>query len=146
MRLHVGRASFLAFCLTFLLVALPLHAAEKRVALVIGNTSYSTAWLANPVNDATDMAVALAKCGFSVTKVTDADKKAMRQAIRTFIDGLERGSVALFYFAGHAVQSRGENYMVPVGVDVRLEDEIPTNASVSRPFWGRWRMRRQVST
>lgn len=98
---------------------------QQRVALVIGNSAYASARLANPVNDATDMADALGKCGFAVTKVTDADKKTMRQAVRTFIDGVDRGTVALFYYAGHAVQTRGENYLIPVGADVKLEDEIP---------------------
>ena len=98
---------------------------ESRTALIIGNSAYASAYLPNPVNDANDMARILKGCGFSIFKETDADRSQMRSVIREFGDALEKkGGVGLFYYAGHGVQVRGENYLVPVGSDVNSEDEV----------------------
>lgn len=100
-------------------------AQEKRTALIIGNSGYESTYLANPVNDANDIAKGLEGCGFTVFKVTDADRSGMRRAIRKFGDAINRdGGVGLFYYAGHGVQVNGENYLVPIGSDVNSEDEV----------------------
>lgn len=103
------------------------HANEQRLALVIGNGSYKDAPLANPANDAQDIAKALADLGFKVTLRTNAHQRAMKQAIREFGAQLKQGGVGLFYFAGHGIQSKGRNYLVPVGASINgeadLEDE-----------------------
>jgi len=99
--------------------------AETRLALVIGNAAYKDAPLANPVNDARDIAVALSALGFRVIVRENADRRTMRAVIREFGDILkESGGVGLFYFAGHGMQVKGRNYLVPVGEDIHAEDEV----------------------
>jgi len=105
-----------------------MSAPEARVALVIGNASYSEAPLRNPVNDARAMKEALASCGFTVTLLTDASKRQMEDAIRAFGDAIRGGAVGLFYFAGHGGQVKGVNYLVPVGARMEREDEVPYQA------------------
>ena len=103
--------------------------AEPRTALVIGNGAYRDAPLRNPANDARDMAVKLRELGFQVIERTDADRQTMRQALREFEQQLRRQrGVGLFYYAGHGVQLKGQNYLIPVGVDIRQEFEIPDEA------------------
>lgn len=94
------------------------HALAQRVALVIGNSTYREAPLANPVNDAGDMAKALREAGFKVFLERNAGTRDMRQAIRDFGTELRRAEVGLFYFAGHGVQVKGNSYLVPVGADI----------------------------
>ena len=98
--------------------------AENRVALVIGNGEYHSAPLANPVNDARDMAAALEQSGFTVLSEINADRKEMRGALRDFGKMILKGGVGLFYFAGHGIQVKGENYLVPIGADMEAEDEV----------------------
>ncbi|HUQ26894.1 MAG TPA: caspase family protein [Burkholderiales bacterium] len=94
---------------------------ETRVALVIGNGAYKDSPLANPVNDATDIARVLQSVGFKVILKRNASAREMRQAIREFGGELRRAEVGLFYFAGHGVQLKGNNYLVPVGADIESE-------------------------
>jgi hypothetical protein len=103
--------------------------AEPRTALVIGNAAYPFGALANPVNDATDIAAALRNAGFAVSLKTNADSGEMKSAIRTFGDALKaRGGIGLFYFAGHGVQLKGENFIVPIIKNVVSEDELKRDA------------------
>jgi hypothetical protein len=89
--------------------------AEPRTALVIGNSAYPFALLANPANDATDLAQVLRSAGFDVTLQTDADQKNMQEAVRAFGTTLkQKGGVGLFYFAGHGMQLSGENFILPI--------------------------------
>jgi uncharacterized caspase-like protein len=97
---------------------------ERRVALVIGNSSYKTAPLKNPANDAKDMAAALGKLGFEVTLLTDADLQQMDSAVREFGLKLRKGGAGLFYYAGHGLQVGGENYLVPVKADIQTESDV----------------------
>ncbi|KAB2922062.1 MAG: caspase family protein, partial [Candidatus Contendobacter sp.] len=100
--------------------------AEPRTALVIGNGAYGDAPLRNPVNDARDMAAKLRELGFQVIERFDADRQALRQALREFEQQLrQQRGVGLFYYAGHGVQLKGQNYLIPIGVDIRQEFEIP---------------------
>ena len=102
----------------------PSPPADRRTALVIGNAAYTEAPLANPVNDATDMAGALQKMDFTVTLLPDADLRRMREAIETFRQQLRPGVVGLFYFAGHGLQVKGENYLVPIGARIAREQDV----------------------
>jgi uncharacterized caspase-like protein len=103
----------------------PEARAEKRVALVIGNTAYkSAAELRNPSNDATDMAAALMRLGFDVVAGTDLDKRSMERTIREFGQKLARADVALFFYAGHGLQVSGQNYLVPVDAQLASEGDI----------------------
>ena len=97
----------------------PAAANEQRVALIIGNAAYKEAPLRNPVNDATDMAAELKQMGFSVMLRTNSGPREMRAAIREFSQSLRKGGVGLFYFAGHGVQAKGRNYLIPVNADIR---------------------------
>jgi uncharacterized caspase-like protein len=96
--------------------------AETRVALVVGNSAYqSTTPLANPLNDARDMAVALKSVGFDVVEALDADRRKLDGAMRVFTDKLANADVALFFYAGHGLQVGAQNYLVPI--DAKLERE-----------------------
>lgn len=106
--------------------ALAAQTAEKRVALVVGNARYTTSPLANPANDARDVATALQKAGFSVTLKYDQAYDALNNLLTDFARSIkDPGTVALFYYAGHGVQYGGQNYLVPIGADnVVDESEI----------------------
>ena len=97
---------------------------ERKVALVIGNSAYNDAPLRNPVNDATDIASALKKLGFNVTLKTDANQRTMEESIRDFGGTLQSGGVGLFYYAGHGIQYRGTNYLIPVHADIQSEADV----------------------
>jgi uncharacterized caspase-like protein len=103
-------------------------AKEPRVALVIGNSAYASSPLRNPVNDARAIAKSLKEMGFEVTLKENATQSAMRQAIRSFGDQLARGGVGLFYFAGHGMQVKGRNFLIPTNADIDAEDEIEDQA------------------
>jgi hypothetical protein len=97
---------------------------EHRVALVIGNGDYRSAPLKNPVNDARAMASALRNLGFEVLTGENVSRKAMLQKLREFRDTLRPDSVGLFYYAGHGIQVKGQNYLIPTDAVVRSEAEI----------------------
>lgn len=100
-----------------------------RTALVIGNGAYSDAMLKNPPNDAADMAAALRSLGFEVMSYTDLDQAAMKRAIRDFGAKLRsKGGTGLFYYAGHGVQVKGINYLIPVRSSVNTEEEVEYEA------------------
>lgn len=89
--------------------------ADQRVALVIGNSAYeSTSALANPRNDATDMAMAMQALGFKVIEGFDLNKVSFDQKIREFAEALAGAKVGVFFYAGHGLQVAGQNYLVPV--------------------------------
>jgi hypothetical protein len=102
---------------------------EPRTALVIGNSTYSFSLLANPANDATDLAQVLRGAGFDVTLQTDADQQKMQEAVHTFGAKLkQKGGVGLFYFAGHGMQVNGENYILPIMQGEATREAIRTHA------------------
>jgi hypothetical protein len=94
--------------------------AERRVAFVVGNARYEhTGMLANPRNDAQDVADKLKALGFDVTLSLDLDQAAFAHAIDDFARRLEGADVGLFYYAGHALQMNEKNYLV--STNARLE-------------------------
>ena len=103
-----------------------LHAApEPRLALLIGNAAYKASPLRNPVNDVRLMESVLKESGFTVIKAENASMREMRRLVREFGDKLKAdGGVGLFYFAGHGVQVRGENFLISTDSDIRNEDEV----------------------
>ncbi|MEZ5842463.1 MAG: caspase family protein [Hyphomicrobiaceae bacterium] len=114
------RALFAAV-LTLVLFAIPA-AAERRLALVVGNASYAHATaLANPLNDARRIASALERAGFEVMLGLDLTKSEFDRTARDFARKLSAADVALVFYAGHGLQVAGRNYLVPV--DARLETE-----------------------
>src|SRR5258705_13820835 len=99
---------------------------EPRLALVIGNSAYRESPLRNPVNDVRAMAQRLRELGFTVLAHENATKRTMEAAIIEFGRRLAEGGVGAFYYAGHGLQVRGRNYLVPV--DAAIEDQASTRA------------------
>ena len=112
--------------------------AKERVALVVGNGGYDPQHippLPNPTNDARLMAGALEAVGFQVRLVTDADIATMRTEIEGFGKRLRRAggdAVGLFYYAGHGVESRGSNYLIPIGAEIDSAVEFEIDAVPAR--------------
>jgi hypothetical protein len=101
---------------------------EQRIALVIGNGQYKDSPLPNPVNDARAIAKALTASGFKVTVRENAGQKDMQLAMRDFGDALKNGGVGLFYYAGHGMQVKGRNFLIPVDAQIQREDEVAYNS------------------
>jgi hypothetical protein len=98
---------------------------EKRIALVIGNADYlSGNVLQNPLNDAKAIAGALKNVGFTVLLYLNADIKTMRKAMDEFGEQLKQYTVGLFYYAGHGMQVKGDNYLVPVDASLKVEQDV----------------------
>ncbi len=116
--------------LALVVAAVPARAAtpEPRHALVVGNAAYARAPLTNPVNDARAVAQALQRAGFRVDLQLNASQRQLQEAVTAFGDRLRGGGAGLFYFAGHGVQIKGRNFLVPVGTDIQREDEVPFKA------------------
>ncbi len=102
---------------------------QSRTALIIGNSNYASSPLKNPVNDASAMAERLSTLGFEVTLKTNVTLSEMEASVRRFAADLEKNrGVGLFFYAGHAVQVDGYNYLIPLGAGIESEDEIKFHA------------------
>jgi hypothetical protein len=113
---------FLIAALMLQTIAVLPAAAEKRVALVIGNSAYVNAGtLANPVNDATDTAKVLTKFDFEAILGLDLTRAAFEDRIRAFSRALANADTAVLFYAGHGLQVAGRNYLIPV--DAALDSE-----------------------
>jgi len=122
-------------CIALVLALLPvageaqrmrgIEVTETRLALVIGNAAYRADPLDNPVNDARMIAVALKQSGFSVALHENLNRTALLDAMRQFGGKLNENTIAVLYYAGHGLQLRDRNYMIPVDAEIRSEDEIP---------------------
>jgi uncharacterized caspase-like protein len=100
--------------------------AQKRIALVIGNAEYETSPLRNPANDAKLMSAELEKLGFVVTKITNGTFMQIKKAISDLGVTLaeDRNTVGLFYYAGHGIQVKGKNFIVPVDAKIAREPDV----------------------
>jgi uncharacterized caspase-like protein len=97
--------------------------AERRVALVVGNSGYKHATaLRNPGNDATDVAETLKKLGFEVLLGRDLDQQDFAKTIEQFARVLDEADIGLFFYAGHGLQMNDKNYLV--STNARLENEF----------------------
>jgi len=116
-------ATFILVVCSLCLIALPASA-EKRVALIIGNSSYeNVARLANPASDASLMAQTLKVAGFEVVEFKrDLKANDMRRALRDFSDSVRDADIAVVYYAGHGMEIDGTNYVIPI--DAALERDI----------------------
>jgi cyclophilin family peptidyl-prolyl cis-trans isomerase/uncharacterized caspase-like protein len=114
-------------CIFALLCVAPALA-EKRVALVIGNSAYENITpLDNPRNDARLIATTLAGLGFTLVgggAQLDLNKTRLESAIQEFGKVLPGSEVGMFYYAGHGVQLRGSNYLVPIGANPTREADV----------------------
>ncbi|MBI5108164.1 MAG: caspase family protein [Rhodocyclales bacterium] len=109
--------------------ATPLPMATgKRLALVIGNGGYRDAPLKNPVNDARALAAGLSALGFEVLKGEDLGQREMTRLIARFGERLAGHDVGMFFFAGHGIQIRGKNYLIPVDAQIASENSVRAEA------------------
>lgn len=99
-------------------------AQDRRLAVVIGNGAYLTAPLSNPVSDARAIAANLKALGFDVVLRENLDLPGMLDAARYLFLKAKDYDVRLFYYAGHGVQVRGRNYLVPTNITSLGEDEV----------------------
>jgi tetratricopeptide (TPR) repeat protein len=124
-----GRSWIGVVCLvaTLLLAAMGagVACAETRVALVIGNGAYrEIAALANPPDDARDVAAELKTLGFKVTVGVDLDQADMERKIADFAKDASSADVSLFYYGGHGLQVAAHNYLIPIDAALRSEDDV----------------------
>lgn len=116
------------FCAA-LLLAPPAHAQdEPRHALVVGNADYRLGVLRNPLNDARSMAAVLLESGFETTLVENVTEDEFDTAIDSFLATLPEGAVGLFYYAGHAIQADGRNYLLPVDIEAGSLDQVEASS------------------
>ncbi len=112
--------------LTLVLFALPAWA-EKRVALVIGNGAYKLGTLKNPPNDARLISKTLRGLGFEVIERTNLTGIGMKRAISEFgtkLSNAGEDAVGMFFYAGHGVQAKGNNYLLPTDVELQRESDL----------------------
>jgi uncharacterized caspase-like protein len=131
-RVEASMLKSLATCLIGLAAfaaAFTPAAAEKRVALVIGNAAYQNApRLQNPSNDATDIAAKLRGLDFEVIEGIDLGKRDMEKRIRAFAEALSSADVALFYYAGHGLQVDQRNFLAPIDAQLKSETDLDFEA------------------
>jgi uncharacterized caspase-like protein len=106
-----------------MLLATRAHAGD-RVALLIGNNNYSSTPLRNAANDAKDLSETLKELGFKVIERENVSRKEMIDAIREFGVALEGAQAALFFYAGHAMQFKDRNYLVPIDATMGSEEDV----------------------
>ena len=97
---------------------------QRRIALVIGNSDYKVGPLRNPVNDAQDISGVLRTLGFTVQTRINVNHLEMEEAVNKFVQEIQNGDVALFYFSGHGIQAKGENYLIPIGAPIQSETDV----------------------
>jgi uncharacterized caspase-like protein len=125
------RVKSFAVFLTLLLVPLWGLQSQQKYALVIGNGAYTAiAKLNNPVNDARDMSAVLQGLGFQVDTVLNGTLEQMESAAIRLKNRLSADAHAygFFFYAGHGIQSNGENYLIPVDADIKSESFLRSKA------------------
>jgi tetratricopeptide (TPR) repeat protein len=104
-------------------------ATGKRVALVIGNSTYrNVAPLINPTNDATLIAGALKADGFDVTVADNLDRDGLIDALKVLASKADEADWAVVYFAGHGIEMGGTNYLVPVDAKLLIDRDVELEA------------------
>lgn len=123
-----------AFASALALAITPAMAQQRRFAFVMGNGAYQNiAKLPNALSDANATRGMLQEAGFDVTAATDLSLAGLRSALDVFVEKVKQsgtGATALVYYAGHAVQLDGANYILPTDVRVETSANIP-NQSLS---------------
>lgn len=123
-----------AWLTRLLLVALLLAGAAgdalaRRIALVVGADDYlHVPKLANAVNDATDLTAKLRAIDFDVELVTNPDWAALAAAVQRFGERARGAEAALFFYAGHAIEVQGRNWIIPVSAELRSPQQLPFQA------------------
>jgi uncharacterized caspase-like protein len=142
--MHIGRRNFLtalgcAAAAPLLAASASARAAAgaSRMALVIGNAAYKVGALKNPVNDAKAVGDSLRSLGFDVMQRENASLRDMLDAFQQFSIQGQGADVRVVYYAGHGVQVKGRNYLLPVDTDIRSEDEMPSKSADLNAFLDR---------
>ena len=121
----VARAGRVVLLVVLLLPFLGAQAAERRVALVVGVGAYKNVpTLPNPPNDARDIAAALTRLGFETETLVDPDRLALEFAARRLGERAKNADAALFFFAGHALEAAGRNWLVPAPADIHTDRDL----------------------
>lgn len=114
--------SFLTILLLLSLIVAIATFADQRTALIIGNADYAAAPLANPENDSKALAQQLTATGFKVTLLNNLGQAAMYDAVDSFINESLKTRELLFFYAGHAIQVNGKNFLIPVDASFGSDD------------------------
>lgn len=115
----------LMFFFLLVLGAWQAVAQEKKLALIVGNSSYvGGAALRNPANDARAMDAALQALGFETIIAEDLSLSQFKKAIDDFGMRLHGYDVGLFYYAGHGIQFKGRNYLIPIDADLKIAQQV----------------------
>lgn len=126
------------FCLVAGVLSATAASADRRVALVIGNTAYKNAsTLPNTVNDSTAIAGLFKSIGFEVViSRTDLGVVDFKRSVREFLITAENADMAVVYYAGHGVEIGGTNYLVPVDAKLNRDYDVEDEAvSLDRIIW-----------
>jgi hypothetical protein len=103
-----------------------LSTSSRKIALVVGNSTYENApKLPNALNDANDMCASLRRFGFDTTcKSNISSKRQFKEVLYNFTEQISKGTVVLFYFAGHGVEIDGVNYLIPTKAALMTKSDI----------------------
>ena len=128
----IAQRSVVVSIVLSLILPISHAAAETRVALIIGNSAYQKAdlRLPNPANDASAMARALKTAGFETIVALNVSRTDFYKAVNQFGDKISRDphAVGLFYYAGHAVQADGVNWLIPVDANINSQGDLEPSA------------------
>ncbi len=103
----------------------PARPAERRVALIVGNSAYRTAdRLRNPVADASAMQVVLQRLNFELIVGLDLTHASFKDKVAEFTKAIRNADIALFFYAGHGVQYGEQNYLLPTDIELTSEAEV----------------------
>ena len=103
--------------------------ADKRVALVIGNSAYrSVPKLTNPTNDAEDISLAFKRLGFSVRKIKDGSYDDMRRGLLEFNRDVRGADIGIIYYAGHGIEVGRENWLIPIDAELKSDIDVDHEA------------------
>ena len=103
---------------------IPVVAEQKRIALILGNGDYPLGRLPNPINDAKDISKKLGALGFKTIVRTNGQKGKTREIISQFCEEAKQFDAILFYYAGHAIQDQGVNFLVPINAKIESPGDI----------------------
>lgn len=125
----VGLSLLIAIGIAGISAAFGAGSSSDRIALIIANSAYEHDPLDNTFSDGSLIANTLLNFGFDVDFRHNLDLGAMKDAVRTFGDRLSGpNTVGFFYYAGHAIQIRGTNYLIPIGATIEREHEVESEA------------------
>ena len=129
------KKSILVLMLSFFFFS--ANSQERRLALVIGNGNYRTSTLSNPENDAKSMEQSLKNFGFKVIRYENLTQAKMTEAIDDFGNKLKYYDVGLFFYAGHGIQAKGYNYLIPVDAILSSESDVEYNCVRADRIFGK---------